>query len=104
MSFARRRTAGSYELQPPRRIDDHAQQQKPVLPPTDVCLAVRASAVANREIDDAMVQLGGAEEQIEVAERVKVAEIGPIGGNALIVFAPQHLGAAQRVLDGLAQK
>jgi hypothetical protein len=40
----------------------------------------------------------------EVAERVELAEVRPIRRDARVVFAAQHLGAAEGVLHGLAEK
>ena len=45
-----------------------------------------------------------AEQQIEIAERIEVAEVGAVGRDALVVGAAQHLGAAQRVLDRLPEQ
>ena len=51
----------------------------------DLRLAVGARAVADRQFDDLEVELGGAEEQVEVAEGIEVAEEGAVGGDALVV-------------------
>ena len=69
----------------------------------DLGLAVGARAIADRQLDDLQVLLGGAEEQVEVAERIEVAEEAAVGGDALVVAAEEHLGAAQRVLESLLE-
>ena len=40
------------------------------------------------------VELGGAEDQIEVTERIEIPEIGPVGHDLLVILPPQHLGHA----------
>ena len=75
----------SHELEAARGDPDHAQQQPAVAPALDVRLAVRALAVADRHVHDAQVQLRRAEEQVEVAERIEVAEVRAVGGDPLVV-------------------
>ena len=60
-------------------------------------VAVGALAVADRQVDDLQVQLGGAEEQVEVAERIEVAEVGAVGGDALVVGLAQSTLVPQSV-------
>jgi hypothetical protein len=50
-----------------------------------------------------MIQLGGSEKEIEVAERIEVAEIGSVGRNQLIVLFPQDFCATEGVLNGLTE-
>ncbi len=59
--------------------EDHAQQQQAVAPSLDVGDAVGALPVADRPVDDFAVEFGRAEEQVEVAERVEVAEGAGVG-------------------------
>ena len=82
----------------------HAQQQPAVAEARDVGLAVRALVVADGQVDDAQVEARGAEQQVEVAERIEVAEVGAVGGDALVVRAVERLGAAQRVAHLLAEQ
>ena len=50
-----------------------------------------------------MIQLSGTEEEVEVAERVEVAEIGSVGRNQLIVLFPQDFCATEGVFNGLTE-
>ena len=49
------------------------------------------------------VQARGAEQQVEVAEGVEVAEVRPVGRDLLVVRAVEDLRAAQRVADLLPE-
>ena len=51
----------------------------------------------DRRLDDLEVLLGRAEDQVEIAERIEVAEIAALRAPTLVVLPQQHLGAAQRV-------
>ena len=61
--------------------------------------AVAAGQVAHRNVVHFQIQLRRAEEQVKIAERVEVAEIGPIGGDLPVIFPGERLGAAERILD-----
>src|SRR5215213_7116936 len=54
----------------------HLQQQPTVAKPRDLRFAEGAGLVVNRGLDDLQILLGRAEDQIEVAERIEVAEVG----------------------------
>ena len=71
-------------------------------PALDVGGTIGALLVADRHVGDLEVQLGGAEQEVEVAEGIEVAEVGAIGGDLVVVYARQHLGPAKRVLESLA--
>ena len=47
---------------------------------------------------------GRPKDQIVIAEGIEVAEIGAVGCDLLVIVPPQHLGAAQGVLDRLTQQ
>ena len=79
----------------------HPQEQEPVAEAADVRLPVRPRVVADGEVDDAKRKLPGAEEQIEVAERVEVAEVRASGCDPLVVVPVEYLRPAERVLDRL---
>src|SRR3990172_3335420 len=96
--------AGSNELDPAGREEDHAKEQPTVLPPLDVGPPVGPALVTDGQVEDLQSEPGRAEEEIEIAKRVEVPEVRPLGGDALVVASPQGLGAAQRVLDGLSQQ
>src|SRR5438445_3134673 len=102
-SSSARRT-GSDELQPRGGKRAHPYQQPAVAPALDVRRPVGTLAVTDRHLDDLQSELGCAEEQIEVAERIEVTEVAPIGGDSLIFAARQNLGAAQRVFDRLSHQ
>src|SRR5438445_454676 len=63
-----------------------------------------ASPVAHRDVPDPHLQASGADQQVEVAERVELSEKGTIRDQGLVVLLEQRLGAAQSVLDGLTQE
>src|SRR4029077_12612947 len=88
------------EEEAPRRQRGHAQQEPPVGEAADVRRAVGTFAVAHRNLEDAEVELRGPEDQVEVAVRIEVAEVGTAGREMGVVLAPENLGAAERVLDG----
>src|ERR1051326_1725532 len=96
--------ASSDEFEPPGRERAHAYQEKAVSPALNVRGSVGTFPVADRHLDDLETELGGAEQQIEVTERIEITEVAPIGGDALVLGAWQHLGAAQRVLDRLSEQ
>ena len=73
-------------------------------PPLDVGVAVCPLAIPDGKIHDSEIISCCAEEDIEIAERIEVAKIGTIGGNQFIVSATEHLGAAQSVLNALAEQ
>src|SRR4051812_7658228 len=73
-------------------------------PTLDVGRAVIAGTVTDRDFYDLQAQPGCTEQQVEVAERVEVAEIGAILRDARIVGFPQDLGPAEGVLDRLPKQ
>jgi hypothetical protein len=62
----------------------------------------------DRRLDDFQILFRGAEDQVEVSKRIEIAEIGAIPRQHLVVFAQQHLGAAQRIgqsgIDEIAEQ
>src|SRR5438105_12940111 len=73
-------------------------------PALDISLTVGSLVIAHRHVDNLEVELGGAENQVEVAKRIEVAEVGAVGGDGLVVCPAQHFGPAKRVLDVLAEQ
>ena len=71
--------------------------------PGDVAYAVGAGHVADGEVDDLQIEPTSSEEQIEVPERVEVAEEVAVRRDLLVAPSPQHLGATQGVLDRLLE-
>src|SRR5262249_50098002 len=62
----------------------HAQQQPTMLPAMDVGGPVGAGSIADGQLQDAQVEFGRAKEQIEIAERIEVAEITPVPGDEVV--------------------
>src|SRR6266540_7291432 len=58
-------------------VQTHPQQDQAFPNVLDVRAAVIALIVANRDFDDVQVELRGAEEQVEVTERVEIAKESP---------------------------
>src|SRR5512138_3074810 len=94
----------SDELDAPRREDDHPQEQEAVAEALDVRLAVDPLPVAGRHVHDAEVLLRRPEDEVEVAERIEVAEVGPVRRDALVVSPPEHLRPAEGVLERLPEE
>src|SRR5262249_22832424 len=74
-----RLAASCAELELAEAEHRHAQKQPAVLEPADLGVAVRARAIAHRHLDDFQARPGGAEEQIEITERIEIAEVRPPG-------------------------
>src|SRR6266700_4007595 len=85
-------------------LGGHAEEEPPVGEAGDVGRPVGALAIADGNLHDAEVELGRAEDEIEVAEGIEVAEMRPARREPRVVLAPDHFGAAQRVLDRLADE
>ena len=71
-------------------------------PSLDVCFAVGALAITNRHVADFKVQMIRPENQIEIAEGIEVAEVGPVRRDAHVIVLKKNLGPAKRVLQRLA--
>ena len=50
----------------------------------DLGAAVSAAGVAYGDFDDLQIQLGRAENKIEIAERIEIAEIGAVGDDVMV--------------------
>src|SRR5687768_631017 len=85
------------ELQEAQAPATHLQEHQAVAPARNVGLAVGAGLVANRDFHGAQLQARGAEEQVEIAEGVLVAELVLQASEALPVSPRERLGAAERV-------
>src|SRR3954452_22789234 len=75
----------SERLESPVRDRHHAEQQKGIGKAGDLRGAVGPGRIADRYLHDLQVELGGAEQQIKVAERVELTEVRPIGGDPLVI-------------------
>ena len=89
-SPAARRSCTHMRLDAQEREEDHAQQHEAVAEARDLGLAIGAAGIADRHLDDLEAELRGAENQVEIAERIEVAEIAAAG------LEPCIVGAAQR--------
>src|SRR5882762_10543752 len=76
----------SYKFYPSHRLRDHPQQQPPVRPSLNIGCTISALAITHRQIGDFQVIFGGAEQQIEIAEGIEVAEIGTVGRDHFIML------------------
>ena len=56
-----------------------------MFPTRDVGIAVGPLAVADGQIHNLKVKFGGPENQIKIAEWVKIAKVGPVGGDQFII-------------------
>lgn len=70
----------------------------------DIRRAVRSILVSNRHLQNFKIQLRGAEQEIEVAEGIEVAEIVSVCHETKIVVPKQHFGSAQRIFDPLIEQ
>src|ERR1044072_8863151 len=73
-------------------------------PPLDVCLAVSPVAISDRNVADLQMQMIRAEDQVEIAEGIKLTKMRAVRRDAPVIGLQQDLGAAKRVLDRLAQR
>ena len=65
--------------------------------PMNIRAAVLAREITNRDVHRIQTQNGRGKQQLEVAERIEVAEIAPPRAHPLIIVAGDQLGAAKRV-------
>src|ERR1700677_568788 len=73
-------------------------------PALNISPAVGSLMIPHGHIDQLEVELGRAEDEVEVAERIEVAEVEAVGSDRVVVGPAQHLGPAQGVLDVLSQQ
>ena len=76
--FSESRPLNEFELS--RRHPAHPQQQPAVLKTADFGRSVSARIVTNGHLDDFQIQANRPENQIEIAERIEIAEIFSFGG------------------------
>src|SRR5271165_4113293 len=82
----------------------HPQQHEAVPKPGDLRLAIGAACIADRDFDSFETELRGAEDEVEIAERIKVAEIAAAALEPQVVAAAHYLRPAQRVGEALRQE
>ena len=78
-----------------RRI--HDENATAVTKSGDLGFAEGARLVVYGRLDDLEVLLRRAEDQVEIAERIEIAEIVALARQYLVALAQQRLGAAQRI-------
>ena len=81
----------------------HFQEDEAVAEARNVGFSVGAVPVADRDVADFQVEEGRAEEQVEIAEGIEVAELLYTNQQSLIIRLEKHFCAAKAVLDRLAQ-
>src|SRR5215203_1799058 len=87
------------KLDPEKPRHRHAEQNRAVMEAADVCRPVRPGPVIHGNVDYTGSKYGGGKQELEIAERVEVAEIVAPANEPLVV-APRHkLGAAQAVSE-----
>src|SRR6202035_4003978 len=87
---------------------DHLQEQ-PAVPKTRYLgLAKGTRLVMDRRLDDFEILFRRGDDQVEIAERIEIAEIAALPRQHFVVLAQQYLGAAQRVgqpgIDEIAEQ
>src|SRR5260221_11553368 len=70
----------------------------------NVGLAVGSRTIANWQIDEAQIELGSSEEQVEITEWIKLPEISPVPRDSQIIFPEQDFRATQRIFDFLTEQ
>src|SRR3989304_8111966 len=91
-------------LQFPKREGDHAQEQPAVAKARNIRVPVAACSIMDGYFDDLEILLRGAEDQMQVAERIEVAEVRAVTRDRLIVFPKHRLRAAQSIGEALADQ
>src|SRR5438270_2629002 len=92
------------EFQAPETDHRHRNQQPPMAADSNFGNTRQAAPVADGNFDDRYVQPGGAEEEVEIAERIEIPKMAAAGLDPLVIALEQHLGSAQRVADRLLEE
>src|SRR4051812_25811876 len=95
---------GLHELDPARGKHTHLEEHPTVAPALDIGGSVGTLSIANRQLHDLESQLRGAEQEIEVAKRIEVAEVRAVCRDRLVGLAAKDLCPTKRVLDRLSKK
>src|SRR5436189_6025117 len=69
-----------------------------------VCFAIRSIPISNGTINKLEIQLRGAENQVEITERIKLAKIIPAAFQQPVIRSPKDFGSTERVFDRLSKK
>ena len=93
----------SHELETPHTKPDHPNQQQSVSKSSDVGRAVYTLVVAKWKLDDSQIELCCSKQQIVVAERIELTEVGAVLDEPFVVGSRKRLRPAQRILDRLPQ-
>ena len=81
----------------------HAYEEPTVPEPAYLGAAVFTVAIADDDLGDFKVELGGSKEQVEIAKRIEIAEITPVLDDFLVVGFIQDFGATKSVFEPLTQ-
>ncbi len=92
------------EFDSPGGERNHFEQKPAMTPALDLGGAVSPLPVSHRQIDDLQVQLCSTENQVKIAEGVKVSEIGSVLFNSSVLFPFQDLGSTESVFDRLSKE
>src|SRR5207249_4150105 len=82
----------------------HSQEQESMLESLDFRLAIGPVTIPDRNFHDFQILLGRAEQEIEVAKRIEVAEEVSAGLDLLIVSLEQRLRPTEGVPESLLQE
>ena len=63
-----------------RGKNQHSQQDHSVTPTVNICIAVGSFFVVHRDLHNLQANPGCSKDEIEIAERIEVAEVLPIPG------------------------
>src|SRR5579863_1371178 len=76
---------------------DHLQQQPSIPEARYLGFAEGARLVVDWRLDEFQILFRCSEDQVEIAERIEIAEIAPLAREHLVILAHENLGAAQRI-------
>lgn len=87
-----------------KREDHHSQQHHAMPKARNLSFTIGPSRIADRQIDRLEIELRGAEDEVEIAERIKIAEVGLAIPKPVVIRTAHHFGAAQGVRVALVQQ
>ena len=69
----------------------------------NLCFTIGSACIANRNFNYFEIKLCRPEDQVEIAERVELAKVPPVGCDALISFTGKHFRATQGICETLIE-
>ncbi len=60
-----------------------------MFPPPDVRVAIFSFTISNGQVQDLEIHSRGAQDEVEIAERIQLPEIGTVLSNTIIMVFPQ---------------